>query len=871
MKALNCLVCLFLLLAGSGLGAQEDYLGGTWLVLGPLPNTVEHGSCSGFDQDFLVAEGGEAVIKPQAGGRSASRVWQEVQGTGGRIDFLQIFGSEQDSLAYASRTFMVPAATTLALKVGSDDGIKIWLNGTLVLSNHVHRALTEYSETLLVDLKQGLNTLMVKVDQGSGDWKFSLALRTLAQEASAARTSPPRSFVLQMSSLFVAPGSQLQGLVSTNPSWLSREPVKLAVLDSLGQVLVQSEIQAGRSFALPLDPAWTGRVRLRVSGSLFGKELPPLEQELWLGDRKQVRTMVMVASRGRSLFLQDQADWKSSRALAAATWKFYGQQLSGALDQYLQGQLREDRAILAAAARLPGLLEPLDLARPGLWQYAYHSPLDKSVQPFSLYVPRDYDPGKTYGLVVNLHGYSGNDFDSARELARAEPSDFIILAPYGRGSIGYQGPGEQDVLDLMDLVGSELSIDKERIYLAGSSMGGHGTWRIGQFFADRFAAIAPFAGWTTTSYLANLLTVPTLIVHGDVDPTVSVGPDRQAAATLKALGATVRFDEIPGGGHNAWQLWIEDSSPDKLLAWFRNYRKNPWPDRFVLATTSARHGRRYWADLAELAMPGQLARLDIARNDERHLAVRTMNVASFDLYLDSPRLARGGRISLTVDGQAVTTDAAGQRVRFNKLRSGNWTAVDNTEKQSAGKPALARHDGGGIADLYYRPLTLVYGTKGASRGNLEAAARILSLGMGYRLVADVDLSQEIIDTNSLLILGNEKENTLTARLAKALPVAIQDNRAKVGGEIFDEAGVLQVCPNPLSPSHLVAVLSDASGGRAVKAFSEVLAPALMPYGTRDDTAGFVLPDILVFDDSLKALWSGSFDRDWKNPGPPGER
>jgi len=39
--------------------------------------------------------------------------------------------------------------------------------------------------------------------------------------------------------------------------------------------------------------------------------------------------------------------------------------------------------------------------------------------------------------------------------------------------------GEQDILDVMELVKSHYSVDASRIYLGGHSMGGGGTWRIG--------------------------------------------------------------------------------------------------------------------------------------------------------------------------------------------------------------------------------------------------------------------------------------------------------------------------------------------------------------------------------------------------------
>ena len=57
----------------------------------------------------------------------------------------------------------------------------------------------------------------------------------------------------------------------------------------------------------------------------------------------------------------------------------------------------------------------------------------------------------------------------------------------------------------------------------------------------------PYAG--TAERLAHL---PIWMVHGATDPVVPVEESRQMAAALEAVGATVRYDELPDVGHDAW-------------------------------------------------------------------------------------------------------------------------------------------------------------------------------------------------------------------------------------------------------------------------------------------------------------------------------
>ena len=58
----------------------------------------------------------------------------------------------------------------VTMQVGSDDSIKVWLNGEVVHNNPVHRAASDFQDEFMVDLKAGDNLLLVKVSEGSGSW-----------------------------------------------------------------------------------------------------------------------------------------------------------------------------------------------------------------------------------------------------------------------------------------------------------------------------------------------------------------------------------------------------------------------------------------------------------------------------------------------------------------------------------------------------------------------------------------------------------------------------------------------------------------------------------------------------------------------------
>jgi hypothetical protein len=63
------------------------------------------------------------------------------------------------------------------LEIGSDDGVKVWLNGKVVDANNVIRAFTPGADKVKVALNRGVNRLLLKVTQGGGEWSACCRVR----------------------------------------------------------------------------------------------------------------------------------------------------------------------------------------------------------------------------------------------------------------------------------------------------------------------------------------------------------------------------------------------------------------------------------------------------------------------------------------------------------------------------------------------------------------------------------------------------------------------------------------------------------------------------------------------------------------------
>jgi hypothetical protein len=73
-------------------------------------------------------------------------------------------------VAYLKTRVVAPQDRDAALLLGSDDGVKAWLNGVVVHGNNIDRGLVADQDMAPIRLKQGPNDLMLKITQGGGGW-----------------------------------------------------------------------------------------------------------------------------------------------------------------------------------------------------------------------------------------------------------------------------------------------------------------------------------------------------------------------------------------------------------------------------------------------------------------------------------------------------------------------------------------------------------------------------------------------------------------------------------------------------------------------------------------------------------------------------
>jgi predicted peptidase len=155
-----------------------------------------------------------------------------------------------------------------------------------------------------------------------------------------------------------------------------------------------------------------------------------------------------------------------------------------------------------------------------------------------------------------------------RCFSSAELNGYIVAAPLGYRVDGGYGWGvgappsdavvrhsaelsELDVMATLEQVQKHYTVDPNRIYLMGHSLGAIGTWKIAAKFPGIWAALGMFSGQGTPVTMEKMKRIPQFVVHGDADPTVNVRGSRAMVDAMKSLGMDYTYVEVPGGNHGS--------------------------------------------------------------------------------------------------------------------------------------------------------------------------------------------------------------------------------------------------------------------------------------------------------------------------------
>ena len=226
-----------------------------------------------------------------------------------------------------------------------------------------------------------------------------------------------------------------------------------------------------------------------------------------------------------------------------------------------------DASTLASVARLmrPPFKLPAEQS-PGLYKLDVPYFDGKESTPCLVQLPREYDPLRRYPVVVSLHSrwstplnqiewWAGMPGQTGERMGHADRHGTIIIAPQwsrdGQAAYEYSAREHARVLDALRMATKHFSLDTDRIFISGHSVGGDAAWDIAFSHPDLWAgliAIAPSSAKYIPLYWKNAVNLPLYFVGGELD----AGTFQKNIADLDryfSKGFDSTYVEYRGRGH----------------------------------------------------------------------------------------------------------------------------------------------------------------------------------------------------------------------------------------------------------------------------------------------------------------------------------
>jgi dienelactone hydrolase len=786
-----------------------------WQLAGPF-------SCK-LEAECAAIPGGEANAGPGVTGIQ----WEP---TSSWSDVVGLFGDSGGALTYATTNLTRARAGKARLSLGSSNGIRVWVNGKPVLAHDGQRSLTPDEEQVDIDLKQGANTLLLKTFANA-----SFAVRVLesgAMLAPYAEIGP--SIVRESASGFTVK-------TDIDDARPAAEPVTVEVIQPGGKVLFSATAPRGAEVAVDAGNWPSGPVEVRATtrtarGFLYVTHLP------WYKGDALAKARELAAEAAKAD--DSKPEGFTLKMLANMVDDRLGVKLAAPQERNLGNPWRQIHAALMEFDELmlerrgqTGRVRPYGFVRLG-----WRDEVDDTPQYCRVNLPADYDQSKKWPTVLQLHGYNPPnpvywDWWSADNRGYihtdyAGHGDIIYIEPHGRGNTFYTGLGDSDVLRCLDEAKRLLSIDADRVYLTGDSMGGWGTWNVASRHPDVFAAIAPVFGgvdyhselteeqlaaldpverfWqdkrSSWSMADSLINLPVYVHHGDRDTAVNVEWSRYGVRMLQRWGYNVRYHEYPGKVHEALG---PGGNGELSVPWFLEHRRNQNPPKVRIRSAELRNASAYWIRVQQAASPLDFMVVDAEVVDRNVIRLDTQNVLDIVLSPKADLVDTTKPVKVVWNGVPRKLTASRGELRL--------TDPGHQPSKLRKTPALP----GGGRDFYVTPFAVVFGTTAKDpemkelirkRAQFFIDSWIKWQKFSPRVFTDTGMTEADIGRYSLLLFGGPRENAVAAKLASQLPLRIDAGAIRIdGGEYkVTDAALQMLYPNPRNPQRYVWLVAATS-------------------------------------------------------------
>jgi hypothetical protein len=146
-------------------------------VVGPFDNAPFD---KGLDAVYEPEKAKIVDLKAVYKGKSGEVKWTPIRHNGtGYVDLQAHFAPNSGDIAsYLYQQLDSPTEQQATIAIGHDDGAKLWVNGQLVYTNREHQPASPDRNQVVVQLKKGVNTILLKMVNADGPHGFYFSVKS---------------------------------------------------------------------------------------------------------------------------------------------------------------------------------------------------------------------------------------------------------------------------------------------------------------------------------------------------------------------------------------------------------------------------------------------------------------------------------------------------------------------------------------------------------------------------------------------------------------------------------------------------------------------------------------------------------------------
>ncbi len=221
----------------------------------------------------------------------------------------------------------------------------------------------------------------------------------------------------------------------------------------------------------------------------------------------------------------------------------------------------------------------------GTWMHLYEAHNFQGM-PYRLMRPYNFDSHQKYPVIISLHGAGGKGTDNRKQLKiwNRQLAEENVRKKYPCYVLAPQATelwNKDHFMKIKAIIKSLPSVDEDRIYILGASMGGHGTYIMIQIEPNYFAAAAPSCGSglrQTEEFIdpRKIKGLPIWAFHGSEDRLCPYARERALFEAMKRLGGNMKLTTWKGDKHDIGAKFIPGA--DNGITEMSSDRCDPEPD-----------------------------------------------------------------------------------------------------------------------------------------------------------------------------------------------------------------------------------------------------------------------------------------------------